>query len=94
MLASWVTAEEVYGRDLGLRAFCEDRGVGYVLEIPCSFPLMLTSRRTVRADQAVKLGPPRAWNRASCGPGSKSRPDRGLGVGRYHQPPTPPAGAP
>jgi SRSO17 transposase len=38
VLPAWVTADEVYGRDPGLRAFCEDRGVGYVLGIPCSFP--------------------------------------------------------
>jgi SRSO17 transposase len=71
VLPPWVTADEVYGRDPGLRAFCEDRGVGYVLGIPCSFSVTLTSRRQVRADQAVKMVPTTAWNRASCGPGSK-----------------------
>ncbi|MGH3997353.1 MAG: transposase [Pseudonocardiaceae bacterium] len=71
MLPPWVTADEVYGRDPAVRAFCEDRGVGYVLGVPCSFTLTLTSGRRVRADQALKLMPARAWNRASCGPGSK-----------------------
>jgi len=56
------------GRDPALRAFCEDRGTGYVLGVPCSFPITLTSRRKVRADHALKLVPARAWNRASCGP--------------------------
>lgn len=71
VLPAWVTADEVYGRDPALRAFCEDRNVGYVLGIPCSFPVTLTSRRTVRADQAVKMVPSTAWNQACCGPGSK-----------------------
>ncbi len=71
VLPPWVSADEVYGRDPDLRAFCEDRGVGYVLGIPCSFTVTLTSRRKVRADQALKLVPATAWTRASCGPGSK-----------------------
>jgi len=69
-LPPWVTGDEVYGPDPALRAFCEDRGAGYVLGVPCSSPLVLTSRRKVRADQALKLVPTRAWNRASCGQGS------------------------
>lgn len=71
VLPPWVTADEVYGRDPALRACCEDRGVGYVLGVPCSFPVTLTSRRKLRADQALKMVPTTAWNRASCGPGSK-----------------------
>jgi len=71
VLPPWVVGDEVYGRDSALRAFCEDRGVGYVLGVPCSFTVALTSRRKARADQARKLVPARAWNRASCGHGSK-----------------------
>ena len=71
VLPPWVTGDEVYGRDPALRAFCEDRDVGYVLGVPCSFPVVLTSGRKVRADQALKLVPATAWNRASCGSGSK-----------------------
>lgn len=63
--------DEVYGRDPALRAFCEARGMGYVLGVPCSFTVGLTARRKARADQALKLVPARAWQRASCGPGSK-----------------------
>jgi hypothetical protein len=47
---------------------CRD---GYVLGVPCSFTIQLTSGRTVRADQALKLTPAQAWNTASAGPGSK-----------------------
>jgi SRSO17 transposase len=70
-LPPWVTGDEVYGRDPALRVWCEDRGVGYVLGVPCSFPIRLTSGRKVRADQALGFVPATAWNRASCGPGSK-----------------------
>ena len=70
-LPPWVTGDEVYGRDRGLRAFCETRDVGYVLEVPCSFHIRLGSGRTIRADQAGQLVEPRGWNRRSCGAGCK-----------------------
>jgi len=71
VLPPWVTGDEVYGRDTALRSFCQDRGVGYVLGVPCSFTVTLNSRRKARADQVLKLVRPKAWTRASCGPGSK-----------------------
>ena len=61
----------MYGRDPALRSFCEDRGVGYVLGVPCTFAITVTSCRKVRADQALNLVPAKAWTRASCGRGSK-----------------------
>ena len=42
-----------------------------MLGVPCSLPVALSARRKARADQALKLVPARAWNRASCGQGSK-----------------------
>lgn len=71
VLPPWVTGDEVYGRDKRLRRFCEERDVGYVLGVPCSFPITLTSGRKARADQVLKLVPATAWTRASCGAGSK-----------------------
>jgi len=71
ILPPWATGDEVYGRDKDLREFCEQHRVGYVFGVPCSFTVTLTSRRRVRADQALKLVPPKGWNRASCGAGSK-----------------------
>jgi SRSO17 transposase len=71
VLPAWVTGDEVYGPDGRLRRFCEDRSVGYVLGVACSFTITLPSRRKVRADQALTLVQPKAWNRNSCGPGSK-----------------------
>lgn len=71
LLPPWATGDEVYGRDKTLRDFCEQHSVGYVFGVPCSFPVMLTSGRRVRADQALKLVPAKGFNRASCGAGSK-----------------------
>jgi SRSO17 transposase len=71
LLPPWATGDEVYGRDKTLREFCEQHDRGYVFGVPCSFAVTLTSGRRVRADQALKLVAPKAWNLASCGTGSK-----------------------
>jgi SRSO17 transposase len=67
----WVAADEVYGQDPGLRELCEERGVGYVLGVACSFRVPLSSGAKMRADQALKKVPERAWTITSCGAGSK-----------------------
>jgi SRSO17 transposase len=61
----------VHCRDKALRDFCEQHIMNYVFGVPCAFAVTLTCGRRVRADQALKLVPARAWNRASCGAGSK-----------------------
>jgi len=71
LLPPWATGDEVYGRDKSLRDLGEQHDVGYVFGVPCSFTVVLTSGRRVRAGQALKLVPAKAWNRASCGAGSK-----------------------
>ena len=67
----WCTADAVYGRDRGLRETCEQRGAGYSLGVPCSFRIQLPSGTSARADATLKILPARAWQVASCGPGSK-----------------------
>ncbi len=67
----WCTADAVYGRDRGLREECEKRGIGYSLGVPCSFRIRLPSKAVVRVDATLRLIPARAWQVASCGPGSK-----------------------
>jgi SRSO17 transposase len=67
----WATGDEVYGRDSALRDFCETHGIGYVFEVACSFRAQLTPGHSIRADDAVKLLQPDAWNHRSAGPGSK-----------------------
>jgi SRSO17 transposase len=73
----WVTGDEVYGRDAKLRTFLEERRTGYVLKIPCSFRVTLSSGQRMRADHAARLAPPRAWQAASAGHGSKGERDYG-----------------
>jgi SRSO17 transposase len=67
----WAAADEVYGQDPGLRKMCEERGVGYVFGVACSFYVTLPSGAKIRADEALKKVPERAWTITSCGAGSK-----------------------
>jgi SRSO17 transposase len=71
----WVTGDEVYGRDAGLRAFLEEQHTGYVLKIPCSFRITLPTGQKARADHAARLVPARGWQTASAGHGSKGERD-------------------
>ena len=71
----WVTGDEVYGRDAKLRQVLEDRHLGYVLKIPCSFRVTLPAGQKARADHAAALVPARAWQTASAGHGSKGERD-------------------
>lgn len=45
--------------------------VGYSLGVPCSFRIRLPSGTVLRADDTLKFLTERAWQVASCGPGSK-----------------------
>jgi SRSO17 transposase len=68
--AGWVTGDEVYGADPGLRAGLEGRKVCYVLAVAKSHPVA-TAAGVVRADRLAARLPPRAWQRLSAGPGAK-----------------------
>jgi SRSO17 transposase len=37
--AGWVTGDEAYGGDPGMREALEARGIGYVLAVACSHPV-------------------------------------------------------
>ena len=67
----WAAPDEVYGQDPGLRELCEERGVGYVFGVACSFRVTLSSGAKMRADEALKKVPARAWTITSCGAGFK-----------------------
>src|SRR6266508_3093066 len=67
----WCTADAVYGRDRNLREHCERHGIGYVFGVPCSLQVTLNPRTKLRVDATRKLLSRRAWQVASCGPGSK-----------------------
>jgi SRSO17 transposase len=68
--AAWVTADEVYGQDPKLRAELARRGLGYVLAVARTCPVMTAAGPRPAIELAQKL-PARAWHRISAGPGAK-----------------------
>jgi SRSO17 transposase len=68
--ARWVTADEVYGADPGLRAECERNQIGYVLAVGCDRRIP-TDAGPVRADELAARLPRHAWQRLSAGSGAK-----------------------
>jgi SRSO17 transposase len=68
--AAWITGDEVYGADPGLRAELEARGVGYVLAVACDHRVV-AGGDTYRADALLKGVPARAWQCVSAGTGAK-----------------------
>jgi SRSO17 transposase len=68
--ASWVTADEVYGADPGLRADLERRQLGYVLAVAATHRVT-TGAGTCQARQIATRLPRRAWQRYSAGEGAK-----------------------
>jgi SRSO17 transposase len=68
--AAWVTGDEVYGANPGLRAELEARGIGYVLAVACDHRVRI-GRASHRADALLRRVPARAWQQVSCGTGAK-----------------------
>jgi SRSO17 transposase len=73
--AAWVTGDEVYGANRGLRAELEARGVGYVLAVACDHRVV-AGGDSYRADALLGRVPARAWQCVSAGKGAKGH--------RYH----------
>jgi SRSO17 transposase len=67
--AAWVTGDEVYGADPGLRADLERRQIGYVLAVATT--CRVTAAGTCQARQIAARLPRRAWQRYSAGAGAK-----------------------
>ena len=70
--ASWVTADEVYGRDSKFRNLLVNKGIGYVVAISCQQRLFLDGSYD-RVDRHVQAFPKRKWKKLSCGAGSKGQ---------------------
>ncbi len=68
--AGWVAADEVYGQDPQLRAELARRGLGYVLAVAKSHPVITGIGPRPAGELAQRL-PARAWQRLSAGPGAK-----------------------
>ncbi|MCX4471389.1 IS701 family transposase [Micromonospora sp. NBC_01655] len=70
--AAFVTGDEVYGADPGLRADLEHRGIGCVLAVGSDRRVAVNDGRTlVRVDEVAGRIPTREWQLHSCGPGAK-----------------------
>jgi SRSO17 transposase len=68
--AAWVTGDEVYGADPGLRADLERRQIGYVLAVAATHRVT-TAAGTRQARQLAARLPRQAWQRYSAGQGAK-----------------------
>lgn len=68
--AGWVTGDEVYGADPGLRADLERRRLGYVLAVAVTHRVV-TAAGTCQAGTLARRLPRRAWQRYSAGEGAK-----------------------
>jgi SRSO17 transposase len=68
--AAWVTGDEVYGADPGLRADLERRRIGYVLAVAVSHQVTTAAGPCQARKIAARL-PRRAWQRYSAGEGAK-----------------------
>jgi len=68
--AAWVTGDEVYGANPGLRGELEARQIGYVLAVACDHRVWMGGT-SQRADVLLGRVPARAWQCVSAGKGAK-----------------------
>ncbi len=66
----WFTADEAYGDNPGLRGWCEQAGLNYVMAISCDHRFD-TPAGKMRADALAAAAPRKGWQRLSAGIGSK-----------------------
>ncbi len=69
---SWVTADEIYGRDSQFRKLLEKQGIGYVVAVSCQQRLFLKNGYG-RVDEHAQEIPQQRWKELSCGAGSKGQ---------------------
>jgi len=67
---SWLTGDEAYGGNPGLREWLEKEEIPYVLGIACN-AMIPTAAGAKRANELAALVPAAAWQRLSCADGSK-----------------------
>jgi SRSO17 transposase len=68
---SWLVADSGYGRDPGLRAFCHQHDVPYLMAVPCDLPLRDVRDTPTRPDvlqAGIEAG---VWETRSAGAGAK-----------------------
>ena len=67
----YFAADSGYGRDPALRARCHAAALSYVMAVPVDLPLVEPSGRATRPDHVLATVPKAAWERRSCGQGTK-----------------------
>jgi SRSO17 transposase len=67
----WVVADAGYGRDPGLRAWCHQRGVPFVVGVPVDLPLVGARGEALRPDALLAVTGEDVWQQRSFGYGSK-----------------------
>jgi SRSO17 transposase len=68
---AYFTADSGYGRDPGLRGFCHDQGVAYVMAVPVDLPLIASRGNATRPDLVASRLEAADFERRSCGHGTK-----------------------
>lgn len=68
---AWFTADEEFGQNPVLCEFLQDDDIPYVMAVPKSTRFTDTSGKAVRIDEVAGRLPRNAWQRRSCGIGSK-----------------------
>lgn len=66
----WFTADEAYGDNPGLRSWCEQAALNYVMAISCDHHFSTPAGKT-RADELARSAGSQGWQRLSAGEGSK-----------------------
>ncbi|WP_442912788.1 IS701 family transposase [Kutzneria sp. CA-103260] len=66
----WFAADSGYGRDPGLRAFCHDNALRYVMAVPVDLSLV-DARGKALCCKDILTGRAQRWERRSAGEGSK-----------------------
>lgn len=69
--AAWVTADEFYGNERGLRRDLQARATGYVLCVAKNHRVTLDDASTATVEKIATTLPTRSWNRISAGKGAK-----------------------
>jgi SRSO17 transposase len=67
---AWFTADEAYGQNPALRAWCEQQDIAYVMATRCDDEVPSGLHTSTRVDELVARVRPGAWKRMSCGDGA------------------------
>lgn len=68
---AWVAGDEVYGNNSKLRAWLEEKQLGYVMAVACDQRMRWPDQQLRRVDEIARNLPALAWERLSAGEGSK-----------------------